>query len=331
MATVPLSRRSLAPAKEQEATSAWTKAMQLTPVVLTLLATALAGISSSEMTQAMYFRTLASQHQAKAGDQWAFFQAKRIRGTSLEGTASVLRNVAHVVPLTTTLIDKAPESVRESLAAWRVEAEKNQVVGMVLGKSLPTIEEQSLSRPEDVERLAGALQIAGRPHAEAELAKSVKELSPHVIEAATATAEKNADAFDKACEPASQAMKQLRALSDTWGATTTEAGAEQVRQLAGSIELASLDFDARRYRRESTFNMKTATHYELRVARSALESDVHRERSRMFFFSMLMAQVGVTVSSLALARSNHSLFWTIAALAGICSLVFTGFTYLTLN
>jgi chromosome segregation ATPase len=33
------------------------------------------------MTQAQYYRSVAAQNQSKAGDQWAFFQAKRVRGT----------------------------------------------------------------------------------------------------------------------------------------------------------------------------------------------------------------------------------------------------------
>ncbi len=57
----------------------FTKVVTLTPVFLTVLATVLAGLSSSEMTRSMYYRSLAAQHQAKVADQWAFFQAKRMR------------------------------------------------------------------------------------------------------------------------------------------------------------------------------------------------------------------------------------------------------------
>ena len=45
---------------------------------MTVLATVFAGLSSSEMTQAMFHRSLASQQQSKAGDQWAFFQPERL-------------------------------------------------------------------------------------------------------------------------------------------------------------------------------------------------------------------------------------------------------------
>ena len=52
------------------------------------------------MTRSMYYRSLAAQHQAKAGDQWAFFQAKRTRGTTLEATADLLDRLAHPEPFT---------------------------------------------------------------------------------------------------------------------------------------------------------------------------------------------------------------------------------------
>ena len=74
---------------------AWGTILTTTPIVLTVLATAFAGLSSSEMTQAMYYRSLAAQHQSKAGDQWAFFQAKRIRGTNLEMTEELLQSLLH--------------------------------------------------------------------------------------------------------------------------------------------------------------------------------------------------------------------------------------------
>lgn len=56
----------------------WGKILGVTPVVLTVVAT-LAGLSSGEMTQAQYNRSLAAQLQAKAGDQWNFFQGKKLR------------------------------------------------------------------------------------------------------------------------------------------------------------------------------------------------------------------------------------------------------------
>src|SRR5688500_16710746 len=72
--------------------------LTVTPVALTALATAFAGLSSSAMTQAMYHRSLAAQHQSRAGNQWAFFQAKRIRGNGIESSVEVLQALGHPEP-----------------------------------------------------------------------------------------------------------------------------------------------------------------------------------------------------------------------------------------
>src|SRR5260370_21697969 len=62
----------------------WQAVLTTTPVVLTVVATLLAGLSTSEMTLAQYHRSLADQNQSKASDQWGFFQAKRIRESGME-------------------------------------------------------------------------------------------------------------------------------------------------------------------------------------------------------------------------------------------------------
>jgi hypothetical protein len=84
MATMPKFSAMTASDPTKPPKSSWETIITLTPVMLTLLATVLAGLSSSEMIQAQYYRSLAAQHQSKAGDQWGFFQAKRIRSTIVE-------------------------------------------------------------------------------------------------------------------------------------------------------------------------------------------------------------------------------------------------------
>lgn len=71
--------------------SLWEKVLNAIPIIMTVLATLLAGLSSSEMTQAQYFRALAAQYQSKVGDQWNFFQAKRQRGVLALGQLDALR------------------------------------------------------------------------------------------------------------------------------------------------------------------------------------------------------------------------------------------------
>src|SRR6516225_4562113 len=89
----------LPPASDQPK-SLWDSILTSTPVVLTVLATLLAGLSSSEMTRAQYHRSLAAQHQSKAGDQWSFFQAKRIRGGNTEMEIELFRAQHVLSPVT---------------------------------------------------------------------------------------------------------------------------------------------------------------------------------------------------------------------------------------
>ena len=53
-----------------------------------------------------------------------------------------------------------------------------------------------------------------------------------------------------------------------------------------------LEFDSKRYQQESVLNRSAAETYEVRVRRSGVESDRFRERSKLFFYSMLMALGG---------------------------------------
>src|SRR5512139_2344047 len=76
------------------------KILAATPVVMAVVATMLAGLASSEMTRAQYARALAAQQQSKAGDQWSFFQAKRLRGALQNNAVDLLRNTTEVRPLT---------------------------------------------------------------------------------------------------------------------------------------------------------------------------------------------------------------------------------------
>ena len=75
------------------------KILSATPVVMAVIATMLAGLASSEMTRAQYDRSLAAQQQSKAGDQWSFFQAKRLRGAYQRNTADLLQTIVEVHPL----------------------------------------------------------------------------------------------------------------------------------------------------------------------------------------------------------------------------------------
>jgi hypothetical protein len=83
----------------------WGKILTATPVIMTVIATALAGMASSEMTRAQYSRSLGAQQQSKAGDQWSFFQAKRLRGALQRSTLDILQATAEVHPFTVPDLD----------------------------------------------------------------------------------------------------------------------------------------------------------------------------------------------------------------------------------
>ena len=83
------------------------KILSATPVVMAVVATMLAGLSSSEMTRAQYDRSLAAQQQSKAGDQWSFFQAKRLRGAYQQNTADLMQSLTEVRTLDGDALKKA--------------------------------------------------------------------------------------------------------------------------------------------------------------------------------------------------------------------------------
>src|SRR5437016_9669798 len=107
---------STAEAPAEPAKSPAERALAAVPVVLTVMATILAGLSSSEMTQSMYFRSLASQNQAKAGSQWGFFQAKRIRGTTMETGGDLVRVVTDAAEFDVAQLRPVANRVETALA-----------------------------------------------------------------------------------------------------------------------------------------------------------------------------------------------------------------------
>src|SRR5438067_13162521 len=86
--------------------SGFGKILTATPVAMAVIATALAGLASSEMTRAQYDRSLAAQLQSKAGDQWGYFQAKKLRGALQHNTLDLLRSTAQVRPLDEARLQK---------------------------------------------------------------------------------------------------------------------------------------------------------------------------------------------------------------------------------
>jgi hypothetical protein len=162
MATMP---KLLKPTHDAGATpskSTWETIVTLTPVALTLLATVLAGLSSSEMIQAQYYRSMAAQNQSKAGDQWGFFQAKRIRSTIVERLLDAQPGVAARVEaeqlsaVVQRLADRfsvAEQQTRRVLTA----APAGQPLHEAADKLLQTATASAAESKKDATELAGLL------------------------------------------------------------------------------------------------------------------------------------------------------------------------------
>ena len=86
----------------------WGKILSATPIVMTVIATLLAGLASSEMTRAQYDRAFGAQLQSKAGDQWGYFQAKKLRGAMQRNSLELLQATADVHPLENPALEKIP-------------------------------------------------------------------------------------------------------------------------------------------------------------------------------------------------------------------------------
>ena len=156
----------------------WGKVLSATPIVMTVVATMLAGLASSEMTKAQYTRALAAQQQSKTGDQWAFFQAKRLRSALQLNTLDVLQNTTEVRRL-----DDA------TLATFALPA-------------------PPAAAPLDAPIKAALDGVAaGRP--DTEVAALIAKLNDQTLEAAARAARERAAAFDAAEQPVNKSVEQL--------------------------------------------------------------------------------------------------------------------------
>jgi hypothetical protein len=338
--------------------------LNMTPVVLTVLATVFAGVSSSEMTQSMFYRALAAQEQSKSGDEWAFFQTKRIRGTSLETTGQLLDSFTHPVAFSADLfhtattqmisaLDKTPGSgsaakeivlnAQKQFDNLLANDSNKRAFQLLTSEKLPVTKNEELSNKEALGRMNVLIKDLAERKTENATANNVRQIQTSDIDDATAIAEHNAEVFEKACQPVNQEIEDIRkimlrikeAVTPYRQLTcSTAAGQPPVIQLYNDLEdslkLCAMHFDALRYKQEASYNRRIAELIEVHVRRSGVESDRHRDRSRNFFYSMLVAQAGVTIASLALSKQRRSELWMLAAVAGVAAIAFFSYVYFSL-
>lgn len=373
-----------------------------TPVLLTVIATFILGQSSGEMTKAQYQRALASQNQSKVGDQWAFFQAKRIRGTTYEATAIAL--FAHNAgPFTrATLFDAGEMLQREiqaahkdldgdKLAAHLADLDKKVAFARERAKAalepgkegwrgkritltrenvqdalaaLDTYLDGKIEEAEDKvdaeqrKLLDGIVEDVRKFKPEKEIAPKTLAIKPETIDLALERAKAKANkvsergkAIDRVLEEIDALVDQQTALSrdyqriisqyiatiraDNPQAEKLEKRMDRVRatsaRLVADYKAARYTFDARRYEDDARSNQEEAYIYDVRVLQASAMSDRHLKRSFGFMIAMLIAQVGVTIGSVAIALKWKVPMWLVATFAGISAIIFGVYVYLELG
>jgi hypothetical protein len=153
----------------------WGKILSATPIVMTVIATLLAGLASSEMTRAQYDRAFGAQLQSKAGDQWGYFQAKKLRGAMQRNSLELLQATTDAHPLENPALEKI-----SSLAP------------LALDTNLQT-----------------ALEAVETEKPETEIAADLKRVDDKTLAAALQAARDQARDFDTALDPANQAIAHL--------------------------------------------------------------------------------------------------------------------------
>jgi len=320
------------------------KILSATPVIMAVVATMLAGLASSEMTRAQYDRSLGAQQQSKAGDQWSFFQAKRLRGALQRNTADLLQTVTEVHPFNPASLQLlAGQSLAESNST-QVQAAQKELTGLLespAGREAVALLQSGVppkaAPPVPLDpKIKAAMEGVETSTPDTELAALVTQVDSKSVEAALHLARDQAQEFDVSTKAVNQAIDQLDTLLDRLtilrqkpGPARSEAGAtDPFVALVRDFTAARLRYAALRYEIEARLNQTIANLFEVQVRKSNILAEHHHRRSQRFFFGMLGAQTGVIISTLAIAAKNRNLLWSIAAAAGLVAVGFAVYVYL---
>ena len=316
----------------------WGKILTATPVVMAVVATLLAGLASSEMTRAQYDRALAAQQQSKAGDQWSFFQAKRLRGALQRNSLDLLQSLVEIRPLAAAALRQAAEQLpaqpSESEAA-KVRTEMLNVLDSSAGQqavaflqrgAVPPVNKATAPDPS----IKAALDAVESLKPEADIKLRMAPVSDNALDGALGAAQELAQRFDTETKPINNSIDQLdnlvarQAACSPGSSTSPKTGPS----LARDFTAARLRYAAQRYEVEARLNQAIADLYELQVRKSNISAERHHNRSQRFFYGMLAAQLGVIVSTLAMAARQRNLLWALAAAAGLLAIAFAIYVYL---
>ena len=298
-----------APAKD-EPKGVFEKLGAALPVGLTALATVFAGMSTGALQQAMYWKSQSAQDQAKATNQWTLAGFKRDRALVMQTTAAQLRAMSGYSPATFS-VPANPKPELERAVEWLTKNGPPRA-------ELPKVEDPAITE------LLDAIRTREPEHDILTKASKVKfESINKVID----DAEKASETLDRDWDPSVKAAAALVA-DETKVKADDPKRAEKLSN-ATAAQAAGFEMEQRRYRAESTLNQGIGYLYEARVKITSAESDKHRQKSQHFFLAMLAAQIGATISAMALARRQKSALWFFASLVGLISIGYGAYVFLT--
>jgi hypothetical protein len=274
----------------------WGKTLAATPIVMTVIATMLAGLASSEMTKAQYDRSLAAQLQSKAGDQWSYFQAKKLRGAVARNSLDLLAATGDIQPFNPSVLAGADAA---TVAAFT----KNELPAATPAKFDDAVK--------------AALDAVENSGPEPEIIAALSKIKPATLAAALTAAREAALAFDNA-------TKSINKTSDKLDEMLMSGDQNGFR----SFSAARLRYTAARYDVEARLNQAIAGVYELQVRQNNFTAERHYRRSGKFFYGMLAAQMAVIISTFSMAARKKSFLWSIAAAAGAAAVSFSLYVYL---
>jgi hypothetical protein len=313
--------------KQDVPQSSWGKIIIATPVVMTVVATMLAGLANSEMTKAQYERSLGAQMQSKAGDQWGFFQAKRLRSSLQVSTLEIIGATVSSASFDATRLqqvveqlptDEASEAQRKPLLALLNSPEGKTALHCLATSSVPALS-TSFKPSENVHAVQ---QMLEKDEETPETNARVSKLSDTDLAADLAAARAQVRSFDELTKPVNQALAKLATALQALRADGLDGGQ------ALAFSTAKLRYEAQRYETEARLNQQVAGMLELQVRKANISSERHHRRSQRFFLGMLGAQFGAIASTFAIATQKRNLLWGLAAAAGVLSLSMAGYVYL---
>lgn len=274
----------------------WGKVLGITPIVMTVIATMLAGLASSEMTKAQYDRSLAAQLQSKAGDQWSYYEAKKLRGAVARNTLDLLAATSELTPLVASTL---PAADAPTIAALT----KNELPAAVPAKIDAAVQ--------------AALDLVENSRPETDIAPALAKVRPATLAASLLAAQDAATAFDDATKSVNQAVDRFDEALMTGDQTVFR-----------GFSAARLRYTAARYDAESRLNLAVAGIYELQVRQNNYSAEKHHARSGKFFYGMLAAQLAVILSTFAIAARQRNFLWSAAAAAGTAAVAFSLYVFL---